>query len=272
MSAMIISASRRSDIPAFHFPWFLERMRAGFVGVANPFNPHQIRRVSLAPGDIDCVVFWTKDARPMRKHLAEFEAFGVPYIILYTLTPYGQDIEPGLAGKSGIPDSFQEIAGHIGGRRLVWRYDPIILTGEMTDAWHCRAFAALAARLEGSVRRCIVSFAQGYRRVQKNLAALGWTAPEAAAKQELLAALSEIAAARGISLQSCADSDTPGYAGACIDAALIARVTGRPLSAGRDKNQRPACLCSAAVDIGRYGTCGHRCVYCYAGGVSKTLL
>jgi hypothetical protein len=128
------------------------------------------------------------------------------------------------------------------------------------------AFSALAGRLEGSVRRCIVSFVQPYRRIQKNLAALGWQDPGAAAKQELLAGLAEIASARGMGLQSCADPDTPGWAGACVDAPFIARVLGRPLSAGKDKSQRKACLCAASVDIGQYGTCGHGCLYCYAGG------
>jgi hypothetical protein len=263
---MIISASRRGDIPAFHFSWFLQRMRAGFVDVANPFNPRQVRRVSLAPRDADCVVFWTKDARPMQKHIAEFEAYGVPYIILYTLTPYGRGIEPGLAGKSGVADSFRKIADRTGAQRLIWRYDPIILTPELTAAWHCRAFSALARRLEGSVRRCIVSFVQPYRRIQKNLAALGREEPDAAAKQELLAALGHIAAGHGIRLQSCADPDTPGCAGACVEAALIARVTGRPVAGDKDKNQRAACLCAVSVDIGSYGTCGHGCLYCYAGG------
>jgi hypothetical protein len=244
-------------------------MKAGFVDVVNPFNPRQIRRVSLAPADVDCVVFWTKDARPMRKHLVEFEACGVPYVILYTLTPYGRGIEPGLAGKNGVAESFREIADRIGAERLVWRYDPIILTPEFTAAWHGRAFDAFAGRLEGSVRRCIVSFVQPYRRIQKNLAALGWQDPDAAARRELLAALARAAAARGKSLQSCADSAASGFAGVCIDASLLSRAAGRPLAPGRDRSRRPACLCAASVDIGRYGTCGHGCLYCYAGGAEK---
>jgi hypothetical protein len=262
---MIISASRRSDIPAFHFPWFLERMKAGFVDVTNPFNPRQIRRVSLVTADADCVVFWTKDARPMQKRIAEFEAYGIPYMILYTLTSYGQDIEPGLSDKAGIPDSFREIAGRIGPERLVWRYDPVILTPQMNADWHLRAISRLAAELEGSVRRCVTSFVQPYRRVRKNLAALGWQEPDAALKRELLAGLTKAAAGRGMSLQTCADPDSPQTAGACVDAAFISRVLGRPLAADRDKSQRKACLCSHSVDIGSYGTCGHGCVYCYAG-------
>jgi hypothetical protein len=241
-------------------------MKAGFVDVANPFNPRQVRRVSLLPADVDCVVFWTKDARPMQKHLAEFTAYGVPYMILYTLTPYGQDIEPGLPDKNAVLRSFLEVSGAVGTERLAWRYDPIILTPQMNADWHVQAFSRLAANLEGRAARCITSFVQPYRRVRKNLAALGWTKPDAAARRGLLAGLAGIAAARGMSLQTCADEETPEYAGACIDAALISRIMGRPVSAGRDTHQRKACLCSQRVDIGGYGTCGHGCLYCYAGG------
>jgi hypothetical protein len=277
---MILSASRRTDIPAFYFPWFLERMRAGFVDVPNPFNARQVRRVSLLPGDVDVVVFWTKDARPMKKHLAAFEACGIPWLILYTLTPYGGDIEPGLFRKEGIPDSFRELAGRIGPERILWRYDPIILTPELTPDRHIAAFEALAGKLEGRVRRCITSFAVPYRQARKNFDALRWYAPDAAVKGGLLGALAGIAASRGMRLQTCADEDSPReeglsppqesartgpLAGACIDTGLISRILGKPVNPGKDKNQRPACLCAQSVDIGRYGTCGHGCVYCYAG-------
>jgi hypothetical protein len=263
---MIISASRRSDIPAFHFSWFLERMQAGFADTANPFNPRQVRRVSLAPEDVDIIIFWTKDARPMWKRIAEFEAYRVPYIILYTLTPYGRDIEPGLPAKNGVADFFREIADRIGPERLVWRYDPVILTRRMNADWHLKAFSRLAAGLKGSVRRCVTSFVQPYRQTRKNLVTLGAEQPDAGAKRALLAGFAETAAGYGASLQTCADADTPEYAGACIDAGLISRVTGKTLNAGRDKNQRNACLCASGIDIGSYGSCGHGCIYCYAGG------
>jgi hypothetical protein len=314
---MILSASRRTDIPAFHFPWFLERLKAGFAEVPNPFIPAKLRRVSLLPEDVDSVVFWTKDGRPLEKHFAEFAAFGLPCMILYTLTPYGRDIEPGLADKQGAAACLLRLAERLGPDSVVWRYDPIILTSpdaplKLTAEFHLASFEALAQKLEGRVRRCITSFVAPYRRVQKNLDAMGRVEPCPQEARTLLAALGAIAAARGMSLQTCAapEAAIPGAAafsagsrrpagdaraappaghfgvelfaeengaaqnaspgavmpGACIDAGLISRILGRPLNPGRDKNQRPACLCAKSVDIGSYGTCGHGCVYCYAGG------
>ncbi len=267
---MIVSASRRTDIPAFHFPWLLERMRLGFADVTNPFNARQVRRVSLRPGDADLFVFWTKDARPMEALLPEFEAFGIPYIVLYTLTPYDEWLEPGIRDKDGIVLSFRRLADRIGPDRMAWRYDPIILTPGLPEDYHLAAFERIAGRLAGSAGRCITSFAAPYRRVRRRLESLGWSEPPPEARRRLLDRLAAAAAARGIPLQTCAD-DTPaaGQPGACIDCGLASRIAGRDLGAGRDPHQRPACLCARSVDIGAYGTCLHGCVYCYAGGAGN---
>ena len=272
---MIVSASRRTDIPAFHFPWLLERLHEGFTETVNPFNPRMKRRVSLRPGDADIIVFWTKDARPMEALLPRFQAFGIPFLLLYTITPYGEDLEPGVRDKEEILHSFLRLSDLFGPDRMVWRFDPIVLSRRYPADFHLSAFRRLAKSLEGRTDRCITSFVHPYRRVRRALEDLGLQAPPPETRRDLLDRLAGEAAGRGILLTTCADGTPPGPAGAaglpgagpgaCIDGERIRRILGRDLRTPRDPHQRPDCLCARSVDIGAYSTCGHRCVYCYAG-------
>ena len=79
---MILSVSRRTDIPAFYSEWFLNRIKAGFIDVRNPMNIHQISRINIKPEVVDCIVFWTKNAIPLTSHLDELDAF--KYYFQYT--------------------------------------------------------------------------------------------------------------------------------------------------------------------------------------------
>ena len=125
---MIISASRRSDIPAFHGDWFMEHLRRGEVAVRNPFRPAQAKTVSLKKQDVDAFVFWSRDPRPLLAHLPEIERGGYPYYFLLTLTGYPRLLEPGVPRRRGRDRFFRELAGRIGRRRVVWRYDPVLYT------------------------------------------------------------------------------------------------------------------------------------------------
>ncbi len=127
---MIVSASRRTDIPAFYAPWLERRLEDGFVLVRNPRNPAQVRRISLAPVDVDCFVFWTKDARPLSGLLDRLDDAGYPYYFQWTVTPYGSGLEPGIAPKEEILAAFRTLAGRLGPHRVVWRYDPVIVSEE----------------------------------------------------------------------------------------------------------------------------------------------
>jgi len=82
---MIISASRRTNIPAFYSKWFINRIRDGFCAVPNPFNPTQVSRVSLKPQDVDVIVFWTRNPRPLFPFLTELNESGYGYYFQYTL-------------------------------------------------------------------------------------------------------------------------------------------------------------------------------------------
>ncbi len=264
---MIVSASRRTDIPAFHLPWMLERLRQGYAFARNPHNPRQIRRIPLNREETDCIVFWTKDGSGLLRHLDELEGFGVPFYVQWTLTGYGPDLEPGVPDKSVLAETFRALARRIGPRRLVWRYDPVLLYGPYTAGRHLDAFDRLCRLFSGSTDTCIFSFVDLYAKTRRALPTLRPVSPEDMDK--LAAGFARIAGNAGISLHTCCEKDFRRYGiepAACIDRVRIEEIAGHPVKALRDPGQRPGCGCVQSADIGAYGTCFHQCAYCYAAG------
>ncbi|NLM41195.1 MAG: DUF1848 domain-containing protein [Firmicutes bacterium] len=265
---MIISASRRTDIPAFYTRWLLARLREGFVYVRNPFRYHQISRVSLDPEMVDCIVFWTKNPAPLLPHLQTLEDMGYSYYFQFTLTPYEQRIEKNLPSKAVLVRTFQKLAERVGPKRIVWRYDPIILTPELSIAQHVRLFAQLAEALRGICERCVISFLDLYTKTKRNTKDLGLLPITEQDMQLLGRELSAVAHMFNLQLSTCAEEvDLSQWGithGKCIDGDLIERITGRPLKPKKDRNQRANCGCVESVDIGAYDTCLHQCLYCYA--------
>ena len=258
---MIISASRRTDIPAFYVDWLINRLSAQYCFVKNPFNPAQIRRISLLPEDVDGIVFWTKNAAPLIPKLSSLD--GYSYYFQYTITPYHSDIEAGLADKRDIViPAFLELAKTIGAKRMVWRYDPIIITPKYDFEYHVRAFTRLCELLAGSTEKCVISFAIAYKSVAKNLSAIGHAELENVDKIRLAKTLLNIAKDHGITLCACCELPELYELGvqpiSCVDASLF------EINAPRDKNQRAGCNCAASVDIGAYNSCMNGCRYCYA--------
>ena len=284
---MIISVSRRCDIPRFSFDWFLERLDAGYVEVKNPFNPRQTRRVSLlppAPGRpaAECAevfTFWTRDPASILEHAGELEERGYGFYVMTTLTSYPAILEPKLPPEEAVIETMRNLARKITAERVIWRYDPVFLSNLTDPKFHRGNFARLAGQLKAAVKRVIVSVYDEYPRAERRLAALEqnpgglkrlahYSTVENGSKvlspvlRELLAELAEIARAEGMDIQSCAE-DCGLKPGACIDAEYISKTFGiKP--AGKDPGQkRPGCLCAQSVDIGSYGSCPAGCVYCY---------
>ena len=271
---MIISASRRTDIPAYYPDWFCNRLREGFVCVRNPMNFHQVGRIALSLDVVDGIVFWTKDPRPLMPRLEELRAY--PYYFQFTLTPYGKDIEPGLPDKdAALLPAFQALSRMIGPERVIWRYDPILLTARYTPDFHIAAFRQMAQRLEGYTHKCVISFVDLYRNTQARMSGLGFAPLAETEIAELAPRLAEIAGRHRLVLETCAetiDLQRFGVAhGRCIDRRLLEQLAGCRLALERDRNQRPACGCMASIDIGMYDTCRHGCKYCYATHSPKTV-
>ena len=164
---MILSVSRRTDIPAFYSDWFFNRMKEGFVYVRNPMNIHQVSRITLSPEVVDCIVFWSKNPRPMLDRLGELKDY--MYYFQYTINAYDQGLEAGVPRKEGIINTFKVLSEAIGPKRVIWRYDPILLTETLDKDYHINYFEELAKRLEGYTNTCVISFVDLYKKTQRNL-------------------------------------------------------------------------------------------------------
>jgi len=265
---MIISASRRTDIPAYFSDWFLNRIKEGFVMTRNPRNPKQVRRIDLTPSDVDGIVFWTKNPMPLIKHLAELQDY--MYYFQFSITPYGKDIEVNVPEKNTeIFSAFKELSNYIGPDRIIWRYDPILINPKYTIEYHTRAFEKIAKELHSYTHKVIFSFIDvNYRGVKSNINILNLTEISTPMQEKLAATIAEIARNYGLTIYACAQElDLQKYGiqqGACVDSKLLEQLHGRSLNIKKDKNQRNNCSCASSVDIGVYNTCLNGCRYCYA--------
>lgn len=263
---MIISASRRTDLPAAHAQWLVNRFREGFVLVRNPMNPRQVSRVSLRPEDVDGVVFWTKNPAPLMEHLNIFEPY--PYYFQYTLTGYDRDAEANLPTHAERIDAFLRLSERLGPERVLWRYDPILISDRYSPGWHTGAFRRLAERLKGATGRVTISFVDVYPRNRKRLEALQAASLTEDAMRSIARDIAQIARENGMRTVSCAETIGLSECGishaACVDARLLGHIGGVPLKVSKDPGQRPACGCAPSTDIGAYNTCPHGCLYCYA--------
>ncbi len=261
---MIISVSRRTDIPAFYAEWFRNRLREGFALVRNPIVPSRIRRIDLTPANIDGIVFWSKNPRPLLPYLDEVADRGIPFYFQYTLNPYGAPCEPAVPPLAERLETFAVLAERFGRERLVWRYDPVIFSGAFTPAYHEEWFGRIAEALAPHAGKCFLSFLDFYRKTKRNSAGFGFFDPANAEKFELASRLASIAAGFGIRIESCAAAFDLAAAGIergrCVDPALFQRL----FKFVKDRSQRPGCGCAASADLGAYDSCPHGCCYCYA--------
>lgn len=264
---MIISISRRTDIPAFYADWFYNRLRAGYVLVRNLMKLHSVSKVRLTADVVDAFVFWTKNPLPMARRLDGLAAY--PYYFQFTLTGYGAKIEPGVPDKrSVLVPAFKDLAARLGKKRVIWRYDPIFFSKKYTKEWHLACFEALTAELHNSTERCVISFMDSYRNTKRNAQQLGSVEFDSEELYVFAGQLAKIAAKYGIKLQTCAESMDLTALGitpsACVDKELLEDICGFKLDVKKDANQRAECCCAASIDIGAYNTCHGGCLYCYA--------
>lgn len=268
---MLISTSRRTDIPSFYSEWFINRVKEGYVLVPNPFNPKQISKVRLTPDVVDCIVFWTKNPAPMLGKLEVLQDF--KYYFQFTLNPYGKEIEGNLPSLERRIDTFKRLADKIGKEKVIWRYDPILTNSKYNVEFHKEAFASIASRLQGYTEKCMIGFIDHYTHVQRTIRHHDIN-PLTMEEIHAMAASFIQDLPPSLLLDTCTvkvdlrDMGIP--AGMCIDKELIERIIGYPISAKKDKNQRDVCRCAESIDIGTYDTCLNGCIYCYANtGESK---
>lgn len=264
---MILSVSRRTDIPNYYSDWFFNRIKDGYVYVRNPMNAHQVSKIDISPEVVDCIVFWTKNPESMIKRLDELTTYN--FYFQFTLTGYGKDMECNVPHKKEkIIPVFQKLSNEIGCEKVIWRYDPIIFTKKYTPEYHSKAFEQIAASLKGYTKRCVISFVDMYAKNKKNLDLLDYYDMDKPKLITFAKGISRIANENGMTIGSCAESIDLDECGiehnCCIDKTLIENIIGCRLNVKKDKNQREECGCMESVEIGTYNTCKNGCKYCYA--------
>ncbi len=261
---MILNVSGRTDIVAFYTPWFLNRLKEGFVDVRNPFYPKQVSRIYFQ--DVDLIVFCTKNPLPILPYLETIE---IPILFQVTLTPYKQDIEPNVIEKTKIIESIQKLVEILGADRVYVRYDPILLNDTYTIEYHKKAFEKLCTLFDGTIEHIILSFMDTYTNVEKNQKEMRLKEITDEDMRELGSIFGSISKKHNITLQLCYESidltefgilNTP-----CVTKEQAFEITNKKFPKWKARN----CGCVEMVDIGAYNTCHHLCKYCYANYEEK---
>ena len=204
---MIISASRRTDIPAFYSKWFMNRIKDGYVLVQNPYNTKQIRKVFLTPFQVDAIVFWTRNAKPLIPYLDDLDKLGYNYYFQYTITGYKRELERFTPSPQKAIETFIELSDKIGKEKVIWRYDPIILSDYSNYNEHLRLFEKISNMLENKTDKVVISFADSYKKITNNLKNIGYKDILENKKELYLFCeeLSNIVKDRNIQIETCTE-------------------------------------------------------------------
>ncbi|MDD1729956.1 MAG: DUF1848 domain-containing protein [Methanospirillum sp.] len=277
---VIISVSRATDIPAFYMDWFLHRYHEGYVIWKNPYRQNRRQRVLF--DKTRAAVFWTKDPGSLLASVDAIDALSLHYYVQVTLNDY-----EGLGYELRVPPlekrihDFQDLSRRLGKERVIWRFDPLLLSDTLTIESLFVRIEELFARLGPYCERMVFSYVDiaGYRGVTRNMARYGLTAVREFTGEEKLTlarVLEQCAKPYRIQVMACCQElDLLSYGiiqGRCIDDRLFRRIaSGDPdfiswldRSARKDAGQREHCTCIVAKDVGEYSTCLHQCRYCYA--------
>ena len=296
LTPVVVSASRATDVPKFYADWLLARLRAGFCTWTNPFN-RQPYRVSFEK--TRALVFWTKDPKPLLSRLDELEDLGFhQYYFQFTLNDYVREgLEPNVPSVEERIATFRALAERIGAARVIWRYDPLLLSPSITIDTLIERIAAIGRALKDCTEKLVFSFADiaGYRKVIRNLAGTGCREFTHDEKIEFVTRLCELNRELGMTLATCAeDIDLAAFGvhpNKCVDDDLMVRLFHEDTAlmeflgaerdlfgnwtvkkSKKDKGQRKACSCVISKDIGMYDTCPHLCRYCYANASADQVL
>lgn len=266
---MILFASGRTDIPAFYSNWFINRVKAGFVDVRNPFNQKLVSKIYFS--DVDLIMFCSKNPLPM---INKLDILKVPVLFHVTITPYGKDVEPNIPDKRLIIEGVKKLSLVLGIDNVVVRYDPIFLSDKYNVDYHIKAFDKLCKNLNGYVNKIIVSFMDEYKNVRSNKNILKYRAFTREDYKKIGEAFSKSAHDNGMSVQTCfEDEDLTQYGfvkGECLSHELAYILTGKKFKSSNVRKEKK-CECVQMVDIGDYNSCMHMCKYCYANYDEKAV-
>lgn len=262
---MIINTGGRTDTVQYYSEWLLNRFSEGFVLSRNPLFPNKVTRYELTPDKVDCVVFCSKNYKPILSRLYEITDKFNTYFH-YTITAYGKDIEPGVPSIDESMETLTELSKQVGKQRVAWRYDPVLLTEKYTVETHLQTFEHMAKTLAPYIDRCIFSSVEMYKKLEINMPEL---IPLLAEDMEALAqGLGSIAEKYGIHIQTCGtNEDFTRYgihSSGCMTLDILGGANGVLFKDRKHKGTRQGCHCIESRDIGAYDTCMNGCKYCYA--------
>jgi hypothetical protein len=263
----IISASRRTDVPAFYSDWLLNRLRAGFARVLHPYSKQWLR-VSLAPDDVGAIVLWSKNFAPLLPKLEGIEKTTRNLFFHFTITG-DRELELRTPDYHEAIRDFLFIARRYSPEHIIWRFDPVCITDKLPFEVTEKRFNSCAELLAGHTRACYISFVHPYRKVIANISRYSvhrLLDIPAERKQEYARRLATIAERHGIKLFACCNDHLVGDGvakGSCIDGRRLSLLFGTALDTTSSAT-RKECACTRSIDIGAYDTCGHGCLYCYA--------
>lgn len=281
-SRIVLSASRRTDIPAFFMPWFMERITAGSFTVTNPYNGRS-RVVKATPERVHTIVFWSKDFGPMLSNSWDLKLrqMGYGLFFQFTINSANSILEPNVPPLEKRLEQLKRLCRRHAPRRVQWRFDPVChwydrdgRTGNNLEDLETIADAAASCGLSS----CVTSFVDLYRKVVRRASAspLTFFEPDPATRVEVIRSMEKILARRKISLATCCEKELLEIlpptikirAAGCIDGRRLTELNGPGISLRRDPGQRKSsgCNCTVAVDIGDYRLhrCRHNCLFCYA--------
>lgn len=258
----------------------MNRIREGCARWVNPFSK-ALHEASLRPEDVMAIVFWSKNYLPLLSHLDELDRRDYRMLFHFTITGLPQALEPRVPGSDRLIECARVLSDRYGSDAVLWRYDPIVISTVTDHDYHLRRFEELCSSLEGITKRCYFSFANIYRKVDRNLKALraetGIVCHDlpVAERLEIAGALAETAFEHGIQLISCCGDylvNEKIQKAHCVDAELLHRLYPDRIGRLMKLPTREGCGCCECTDIGAYDTCPHGCVYCYANANAETAL
>ena len=261
---MILNTGLRTDIPGFFSEWFYNRIDEGFVYVRNPYAKNQIYSYKLDPALIDCIIFCTKNPKPMFENLEKIGKFNQYWHI--TITPYEKEIEPNVPPVNEVLESFKYLSKKLGKENVTLRYDPIFINEKYTLEKHIESFEYMINSLSGYTTEAIISFIDLYEKTKRNF-------PQAreVTKDERLKIGKEFARIgneNNIRIKTCVEGTELDKFGidssGCMTKEVIERAINKNLNIPKQKARNGECYCLLNNDIGEYNTCAHGCLYCYA--------
>lgn len=262
---MIVNVGGRTDIVNYYSEWLMNRINEGFAYSRNPLFENNVSKISLKPEDVDCLMFCSKNYRPMLKYMKEIkEKYKI--ICHYTITAYDKTIEPNVPSIDKSIKTLIELSKIVGKEKILWRYDPILLTKKYTIEKHLQTFDYMAKQITPYVQRCIFSFVEMYKKLAYNMPEIiPFTESD---KIKILKGIGEISKKYNLYTQTCGtDENNEKYGihvSGCTTPEILEMANGIKYKNLKSKPMRKGCHCLTSRDIGAYDTCLNGCKYCYA--------